>query len=219
MRIHDPLDKILNSEGKVKILRFLCKAEVEWSGRQIAREIKVSPAACHKALRELNNERVLLLRSVGKSYLYRLNERNLVISKLLKPLYGRESKIPDKIYEAIIRNVPAPDNIISIAVLGSIKKKEERAASDIDLLVLVKNLEDKERVEGDFGKINEKIVKMFGSAISPYIQSLEEFKLKHKRGLPLVRNILKSHKLLFGRPLEELLQMSAKKIKEKRRGR
>jgi predicted nucleotidyltransferase len=205
MRIHDPLDKILNNEVKVKILRFLCKTEVEWSGRQIAREIKVSPAACHKALRELNNERVLLLKSVGKSHLYRLNKRNFIISKLLKPLYGRESKIPDKIYEAIIKNIATLDNIISIAVLGSIKKKEERATSDIDLLVLVRNLEDKEKVEGDFGKVNEKIVKMFGNAISPYTQSLKEFKLNHKRGLPLVRNILKSHKLLFGRPLEKLL--------------
>ena len=205
MKIHDPLDKILNNELKVKILRFLCKAEVEWSGRQIAREIKISPAACHKALRELNNERVLLLRSVGRSYLYRLNKGNLIISKLLKPLYGRESKIPDKVYEAIIRNIATLDDIASIAVFGSIKRKKERATSDIDLLVLVRNLEDKEKVEEDFGKINEKIIKMFGNTISPYIQSLKEFKLKYKRGLPLARNILKSHKLLFGRPLEELL--------------
>ncbi|MCD5401362.1 winged helix-turn-helix domain-containing protein, partial [candidate division NPL-UPA2 bacterium] len=87
MRVHDPLDKILNNEVKVKILRFLCRAEAEWSGRQIAREIKVSPAACHKALRELNNERALLLRSIGKSHLYCLNKENLIISELLKPLY------------------------------------------------------------------------------------------------------------------------------------
>ncbi len=205
MRVHNPLDKILNNEVKVKILRFLCKTEAEWSGRQIAREIKVSPAACHKSLRELNNERALLLSSVGKSHLYRLNKENFIISKLLKPLYQRESKIPDKVYEAIIENVPTLDNIVSIAVFGSIKRKKERATSDIDLLVLVRNLEDKEKVEEDFGKVNEKIMKVFGNAISPYIQSLKDFKLKYKRKLPLVRNILKSHKLLFGRPLEELL--------------
>jgi len=54
MRVHDPLNKILNNEVKVKILRFLCRTEAEWSGRQIAQELKVSPAAAHKALRELN---------------------------------------------------------------------------------------------------------------------------------------------------------------------
>lgn len=97
MKVHDPLNKILNNEVKVKILRFLCRTEAEWSGRQIAQEIKVSPAAAHKALRELNNERALLLRSVGRSYLYRLNSENFIILELLKPLYEKENKIPEQV--------------------------------------------------------------------------------------------------------------------------
>lgn len=207
MRVHDPLDKILNNEVKVKILRFLCRAEAEWSGRQIAREIKVSPAACHKALRELNNERALLLRSIGKSHLYCLNKENLIISELLKPLYKRESRIPDEVYKAIIRNISsvAIEDIISIAVFGSIKKRKERPTSDIDLLVLVKNSGAKRKVEEDFGKVNEKIMNRFGNTVSSYIQTVKEFKLKYKKGLALAKNILKSHKLIYGEPLEELL--------------
>jgi len=207
MRVHDPLDKILNNEVKVKILRFLCKTEAEWSGRQIAQEMKVSPAACHKALRELNNEGALLLRSVGRSYLYRLNKENIIISELLKPLYERESKIPDDVYRAIVRNISSLviDDIASIAVFGSMKKGKERSTSDIDLLVLVRKPEDKRKVEEDFGKVNEKVVGKFGNTVSSYIQTVEEFKLKYKRGLALVKNILKSHKLLFGKPLEDLL--------------
>jgi len=207
MRVHDPLNKILNNEIKIKILRFLCKTEAEWSGRQIAQEIKVSPAACHKALRELNNERVLLLRSIGKSYLYRLNKENIIVSNLLKPLYERESKIPGDVYRAIIRNISSLviNDIVSIAVFGSIKKGKERPTSDIDLLVLVRNPEDKRKVEEDFGKINEKIIGKFGNTISSYIQAIEEFKLKYKRDLAVVKNILKTHRLLFGKPLKELL--------------
>jgi len=207
MRVHDPLNKILNNEIKIKILRFLSKTEAEWSGRQIAQEIKVSPAACHKALRELNNERVLLLRSIGKSYLYRLNKENIIVSNLLKPLYERESKIPGDVYRAIIRNISSLviNDIVSIAVFGSIKKGKERPTSDIDLLVLVRNPEDKRKVEEDFGKINEKIIGKFGNTISSYIQAIEEFKLKYKRDLAVVKNILKTHRLLFGKPLKELL--------------
>lgn len=207
MRVHDPLDKILNNEIKIKILRFLCKTEAEWSGRQIAQEIKVSPAACHKALRELNNERALLLRSIGKSYLYRLNKENLIISDLLKPLYERESKIPDEVYRDIVRNISSLviKDIVSIAVFGSIKKGKERPTSDIDLLVLVRNPEDKRKVEEDFGKVDERIIGKFGNTISSYIQTIEEFKSKYKKDLALVKNILKSHRLLFGKSLEELL--------------
>jgi len=207
MRVHEPLDKILNNEVKIKILRFLCRTDAEWSGRQIAQEIKVSPAACHKALRDLNNERALLLRSIGRSYLYRLNKENLIISDLLKPLFEREGKIPDDVYRAIVRNISSlvMNNIASIAVFGSMKRGKERPTSDIDLLVLVKNPKDKRRVEEDFGKVNEKIMGKFGNTVSSYIQTIEEFKLKYKRGLALVKNILKSHRLLFGKPLEELL--------------
>ncbi|NIM03366.1 winged helix-turn-helix transcriptional regulator, partial [bacterium] len=155
MRVHDPLDRILSNEVRIKILRFLCKTEAEWSGRQIAHEIDVSPAACHKALRELNNEGALLLRSVGKSYLYRLNKENLIISDLLKPLFEKESKIPDNVYRAIVRNIPSLviNDIACIAVFGSIKKGKERPTSDIDLLVLVRKPEDKRKVEENFGKV------------------------------------------------------------------
>lgn len=207
MRVHNPLDKILSNEIKVKILRFLCKTEAEWSGRQIAKEIKVSPAACHKALRELNNEGALLLRGIGKSNLYSLNKENLIVSDLLKPLYKRESKIPDEIYEGIVRNISSIviKDIVSIAVFGSVKKRKERPTSDIDLLVLVKNSENKGEVEEDFGKVNEKIISRFGNTVSPYIQTVEEFNLKYRKGLSLIKNILKSYKLLFGTPLEELL--------------
>jgi len=207
MRVHDPLDKVLNNEVKIKILRFLCKTEAEWSGRQIAKEIKVSPAACHKALRELNNERALLLRSIGRSYLYCLNKENLIISALLKPLFERESKIPDGVYRAIVRNISSISikNIVSIAVFGSMEKGEERPTSDIDLLVLVRSSGDKRKVEEDFGRVNEKIMRKFGNTISSYIQAIEEFKSKYKKGLALAKNILKSHKLLFGKPLEDLL--------------
>jgi len=205
--VHNPLDKILSKETKVKILRFLCKTEAEWSGRQIAKEIKVSPAACHKALRELNNEGALLLRGIEKSNLYSLNKENLIVSDLLKPLYERESKIPDEIYEGIVRNISSLviKDIVSIAVFGSVKKRKERPTSDIDLLVLVKNSENKGEVEEDFGKVNEKSISRFGNTVSPYIQTVEEFNLKYKKGLSLIKNILKSHRLLFDTSLEELL--------------
>ncbi len=207
MRVHNPLDKILNNEMKVKILRFLCKTEAEWSGRQIAQEIKASPAACHKALRELNNESALLLRSIGRSYLYRLNKENLIVSDMLKPLYERENKIPDEVYESIVKNISSLviNDIVSIAVFGSVERRKERPTSDIDILVLVKNPKNKEEVEEDFGKVNEKITGRFGNTVSTYIQTVKELKLKYKKGLPLVKNILKSHRLLFGTPLEELL--------------
>lgn len=207
MRLHNPLDSMLNNEIKVKVLRFLCLTNTEWNGRQIAKEIKVSPASCHKALRELNNEKILLLRNVGKSFLYRLNNNNIIVSNLLKPLYQKEDRIPSTLFNIIKRRLSksVKTSIISLAVFGSIFRKEEQAASDIDILVILINTKEKKVVAKEFEKLNEQILHGFGNTVSPYYQTVKELKSKYKKGLPVVRNILQSHKLLFGKPLRELL--------------
>ncbi len=93
MRIHQPLNKILNNETKVKVLPFLYNNDIEWSGRRIAREIQVSPATCHKALQELYSEGIVLLRNVGKTYLYQFNHDKYVAKELLHPLFKKEERL------------------------------------------------------------------------------------------------------------------------------
>ena len=207
MKIHNPLDKILNSEIKTKLVRFMCRTDAEWSGRQIAKEIKVSPASCHKALRELNGQGVLLLRSIGKSFLYRMNKKNALVADILKPLYQAEDRIPQLLFGIIRKNLSpgAKRSIVSLVVFGSIARKEEKARSDVDVLVVLTSGKDKNTVGREFDKINEKISPRFGNTISPYLQSIKEFRLKYKRKHPLVKNILNAQNLLFGKPLRELL--------------
>lgn len=207
MKVHNPLNKILDNKIKIKVLRFLCRTDAEWNGRQIAREIKISPASCHKALRELNNEGVLLLRSIGRNYLYRLNNKNIIVSDLLKPLYQMEKKLPGILFNIIKRgfSVSVKKNIASLAVFGSFSQKEEQAASDIDLLVLLTDIRNKKAVVEEFKKINERVLSKFGNITSPYILSVKEFKSKYRRKLPVVKGILQSHRLLLGKSLKEFL--------------
>ena len=97
MKISSPLDKILNNETKVKILRFLFKTNAEWNGRQIAKEIGVTPATTHKALQSLHKEGVFLLRNIGKTHVYTLRHNNFTVSNMLKPLFAKEEKVLDNI--------------------------------------------------------------------------------------------------------------------------
>ena len=169
MRIHDPLNKILNSEVKVKILRFLYRNDMEWNGRQIAREIRISPATSHKALQELYSERVLLLRNVGKTYLYQLNWHNYVTKELLSPLFKKEARLP-KVITRLLKDELSEkikDKVVSIALFGSVEKGEERSESDIDLLILTKDGSDKDKIEKAFANVNEKTMRLFGKIVSP----------------------------------------------------
>lgn len=207
MRIHQPLNKILNNETKVKVLRFLYSNDIEWSGRRIAREIQISPATCHKALQELHSEGILLLRTVGKTYLYQFNHDNYVAKELLHPLFKKEERLL-KVISRLLRDEfseKVKDRIVSLALFGSVEKREDRPDSDIDLLVLVTRAKDKEKMEKAFDNLNEKTMRLFGKIVSPYIESVSGFRRKYKQGLPVVKEIVQSHKLISGKSLREVI--------------
>ena len=207
MRIHQPLNKILNNETKIKVLRFLCSNDMEWSGRRIAREIQISPATCHKSLQELYSEGILLFRNVGKTYLYQFNHDNYVAKDLLHPLFKKEERLL-KVISRLLRDEfseKVKEKIVSIALFGSVQKKEDRPESDIDILVLVKKAKDKEKIERAFANLNETIIKLFGKITSPYIESVSGFRKKYEQGLPVVKEIMESHKLISGKPLGEVI--------------
>lgn len=207
MKITKPLDNILNTAVKIKILRFLCRTGAEWNGRQIAKEISVTPKAAHGALSVLNKERVLLLRNMGKTHVYSLNMDNFLVSKLLKPLFLKEDNILNDIIKLIKRKISASKakkDILSVAIFGSISAGEDHPASDIDLAVIVKDAKAKTIAERLFEEIDSKISKEFGNVISPYINTKAVFKAKYKNGLPVIKNILKSHNLIYGERLAGL---------------
>lgn len=206
MRLHNPLDKILNNEIKIKLLRFFCRMGMEWSGRRIAREVNISPAACHKALSELRKEGILKVRVIGRSHLYSLVQSNLIVKNLLKPLYKKEELLPS-VLAGVVKKLPLSlkKKVVSLAIFGSVSKKKERPSSDIDLFVVVRDKEDKELLGRRLGRISLKILKDYGNTVSPYILSVKEFKLKFKKGLPLLKNIIRNHKLILGKPVTSIL--------------
>ncbi len=208
MKISNPLDKILDNETKVKILRFLCKTSAEWNGRQIAREIGVTPATAHKALQGLNREGVLFLRNIGKTHVYTLNKNNFTVSGLLQPLFTSEEKILSHIFSVIKRKVSASSvkkDIISIALFGSVSVRKDHPASDIDLIVIIKDLKTKPKTALLFEEMDKKISVEFGNTLSAYINTEAEFKSKYKKGLAVIKNILKTNKVIYGKQLERIL--------------
>lgn len=208
MKFTKPLDEILNTKAKIRILRFLCRTNAEWNGSQIAKEIKITPAATHTALRVLQKEGLLTLRNMGKTHVYSLKEGSFLVSNLLKPLFTKEGHILDTVIALIKRKVSGSRvkrDITSVALFGSVSASREHPTSDIDLVVVVENAKAKSVVERLFEVVDERISKQFGNILSPYVNTRNEFKAKHKKGLAVIKNILKTYKLIYGERLEELL--------------
>lgn len=208
MKFTKPLDAILNTEAKTRILRLLCRTNAEWNGNRIAKEIGVSPPATHAALTSLYKEGVLQLRSIGNSHVYSLKPDSFLVSNLLKPLFAREDALLDSVINSIkykISASPVKKEIISVALFGSVSVSQERPTSDIDLVVIVENAKAKIVVERLFREVDEKVSKQFGNTISPYVNTHSEFKSKHKKGISVIKNILKTYRLIYGERLEKLL--------------
>ena len=208
MKINDSLDKILDNEAKVRILRFLIKTTGQWNGRQIAKEIGVTPATAHKALQGLYKEGVLILRNVGKTHLYNLNEGTYLVSDLLQPLFAKEDKVLNSIVETIRKKIGASNirrDIVSVSLFGSVSLAKERPTSDIDLAVIIRHGKSRQKAESLFEEIDKEISTKFGNTISPYINTEAEFRVKHKKKLAVIKNILLNNKRIYGKEIKETL--------------
>jgi len=207
MKISNPLDRILDNEAKIKILRFLIKTGAQWNGRQIAKGVGVTPATSHKALHGLYKEGVLILQNVGKTHLYSLNSDNYVVSDLLNPLFAKEDRVLSDIVAMIKKSIISSslkENIVSVVLFGSVNLRKDGPKSDIDLAVLVKDKESLRKAENLFEGIDKKISAEFGNTVSPYINSVAGFKTKRKKGLDIIKNILKSNTLIYGKEIEKI---------------
>ncbi|MDD5085971.1 MAG: winged helix-turn-helix transcriptional regulator [Candidatus Omnitrophica bacterium] len=206
MSLRNALDKILNNESKTKLLRVLCKSNTGWTGRQLARELGVSPTTASKFLKELVREGVVNVKGVGKSYLYSIDNKSYVVKSLLVPFFEKEKVIFGKLISIIKRALlKSRVKIESAAIFGSVVHGKETSKSDIDLFVVIGDREDSKKIEGKLDEISVLVAQDFHTSIAPYILQVRELKKKYGQNAAIIHSILKSNILILGKPLERLI--------------
>lgn len=200
------LDNILSQRSKVCILRCLFKSGQELSGREIARRTGLSPKMAHDTLKVLLAEGVVTFRDVPPVHLYSIKEGNWVVEELLRGLFKKESAVLDDISREITGNVPK--SIISIILFGSVARGEANLKSDIDVMVVIDKEISKTKIDALFDKKNNAIEMKFNRRLSPIFYTVGEFKEKYIKKLPLIREILKTGWVIYGKLLTEVLNVS-----------
>lgn len=203
MKYSKALDDLLAQKSKLKILRHLSNTNLEMSGRQIASDIGMSPWACHQALKELSAQGVVLMRNVGNTHLFRINERNYLVAEVLIPLFEAEKGLLDAAISEIVQGLE--DRITSIVLYGSIARGEEKPSSDFDILVLVPTSNDKKSAEDSFAAKNDYFVSRFGNVLSPLILSARKFQERYRGGDPLIREIVNTGRAIYGESISEVI--------------
>lgn len=198
-----PLDHVLGSRSKVALLRCLLRTRGEHSGRELARVTGLDPKTCHAALQDLARQGIVQYRRMGTALSYTLNDRHVWVRDGLAPLFQMEDRLPAD-YARDLRRRLGP-RVLSIILFGSVARGDERPGSDLDLLVVAPNSTAPEVYERALDAAAVKLSRSYGT--SPHVVwcTREAFQRKARSGNGLMTDVLRTGRVVWGRPLAELL--------------
>ncbi len=140
MRYTHPLDDLLSSQARLRILRYLCTVEGEHTGREIARAIGMGETPTHRALKELADTLIVLYRVAGRAHYYRLNEHHALIERVLRPLFAAEKAQRDAAVAELLAGMDVP--LDAALIYGSVAREEDTWRSDLDILLVTPTADD-----------------------------------------------------------------------------
>jgi len=203
MKFNQPLDQILGQQSKVKILRLFSSRQGQFTIREIARRIDLTVPNVSRALKELEEQAIVISQQAGRSILYSLNQNHYLVSTAILPMFKKESEAMKNLTELLKRSFD--HKIVSSILFGSLARKEEKGASDIDMLFIVDNGVSAKKIEQGILEKNPEIIHLFGNPISPLVMTVSEFISKFKKKDRLLGEILKEGEILDGELISDLL--------------
>ena len=212
--LYDPLDEVLNSRAKVRVLRVLVTLGETVSGRQAARLARVPVKTALRALDDLVAMEVVRRQEASGQHLHQAN-REHVLWEGLRRLFDVE----DERFTALLRHLRASLEaldqlkgkaaVISSVIFGSSARGDATPRSDLDLLVLVSDEDAADRARVLFSDLSPLLALRFGVHLSPVVLTAERFRERDAEGDPFTRAVttdalpvFRSHpaELLNGRP-------------------
>lgn len=193
MRWTHPLDEILASRAKVRLLRSLHSADQPLSGRAAARATGLSHTAALRALDELYAQNVLSLAAGAGGMRFRLNHDHVLVSDGLVPLLMLEQALDDRLAEFILERAPGA---LSIVLFGSSALGDDSETSDLDVFVVVPDDTESEHVFEELA--GSEAGSRFGKRLGPVVWTVSRLRRAHRSGDRLLASILENGRVLAG---------------------
>lgn len=197
------LDEALGRTPHVKILRYLCRAGGEHTGRAISRAVHISHPAVHRALRTLAGREIVQAVRHGPAISYQLNEEHWLVRTGIRPLFDAESTFFTAVGEAVRKAAGVP--VRSVIVFGSVARGDAVAESDIDLLCLTVRADDGAKADRNLTEGAVALRHQFGRRLSVLVLPAAEFVRRYRRKERLVREAVETGWAVAGEPLSGVL--------------
>lgn len=173
---------------------LLLHPEETYHVREIARLTNTTAGTLHKELARLAEVGLLTKAQVGNQVRYAANRQSPIFEELASIL-RKTSGLADIVLDALA----GLDKKINVALIfGSVARGEERAGSDVDVLII--------GVLGfaDAVKALHPAQERIGREINPVVMAPDEFLRKNNEGDGFVREILASEKIFLKGDSNEL---------------
>jgi predicted nucleotidyltransferase len=205
-----PLDSVLSSSVRVRVLRALIGLTRPVSGREAARLAGTSLPMTQRTLAEFVELGVLLLEETPAQHLYRINRDNLLVREGLVPLFEAEERRSRAIFEELRRvlteSPEAKDATVETAIVfGSAARGDDAPGSDFDLLVVTRDPAGAERVHDLLSARAPGLRTRFGLTLSPVVLDREVVRREAGDGAGLIQDVLRDGRRICGRTLEEIV--------------
>jgi predicted nucleotidyltransferase len=173
MRLTNALDPVLGSPTKVRLLRSLLSSDrLGRTGRELARQARVSTAQSARDLNELADVGIVTRTVSGRSYTWRLNEDHALFLPL-QSLFSHEANLRADLARTLSKGLRSAP-VTRARLFGSFARGDERSDSDVDLYIELRSSKDRERVQESVSRLRDRIWSMFGNPVTALVYSRDE---------------------------------------------
>ena len=204
----ETLENVLLGKGRGAILGLLYEhPDQSFYYRQLTRELKgLSAGTLQRELDTLSQLGLIERSAVGNQVFYRAN-RNHPIFPELRALVAKTVGVIPMLRSAL---APLADRILVAFVYGSMARGEEKAESDIDLLIVGKA--ELEAVIAMLGNVEASLRR----PVNPTVYSPAEFRTKLASGNHFLNSVVRGKKAFLIGDEDELRKMGGIRLAESR---
>lgn len=204
--LREPLSYALGTRAKVALLRVLATVPTPLGQRDLARRARVPHRTAQVALEELVAMRLVHRLQGGREFMVSLNRSHRLgppIAALLTAEALLFQALLARLAEAVAPGGRAP-GVVSLAVFGSVARGTERLGSDLDVLLVAKDLPAREKYLDRLSAAIEPLTAEFGCNLRPIGYTVSETRAAFRR-TGLLREVARDMVTVHGTPMRELL--------------
>lgn len=210
-----PLDLILSSGSKLRLLRALHGTRSPMSGREAAEAAGVAVQPAQRALADLVTVGVVRREDARSQHLYTLNRENVLVQGALGQLFQAEAARVGEVFHDLGSVATGKEGkaIQGLYLFGSAARGKDRVGSDFDVVAVVSSPEDVDAVHETLAQSSEQLYTRHGLRLSVLVLDLAKLRTMHEDGDALVTELLRDNRRITGKRLEALLHGHTRKQK------